>query len=160
MSVYPAGVAPLDPDAAGRLPVAACAYEATATNFQNICKPVAGAPDMTIRRLLMVVVPPTVTANTRFLIHEKFVPVAVGIATGVVVPVAVSSRLKEIPPSAFAHDTLAPVPACPCVVAAAKIVLLYDSGSKALFSTLIMNRVPNRRRSLIVRSPGPCHCVD
>jgi hypothetical protein len=68
-------------------------------------------------RLLIVVVPATVTASTKFLIQLKLVPVLVGIAIGVV-EVALSARFQTIPPSAFAQETDAPVPIWPCTVAA------------------------------------------
>jgi hypothetical protein len=63
-------------------------------------------------RLLMLVVPVTVTAKTKFLIQLKLVPVVVGIDIGGVVAVAESASWKHTPPSALAHDTLAPVPIC------------------------------------------------
>jgi hypothetical protein len=46
ITVYPLGVAPLLPLDAGLLPLAACAYDATATAFQNNCSPVDGLVDM------------------------------------------------------------------------------------------------------------------
>jgi hypothetical protein len=69
MAVYPVGVAPLLPDEAGLLPLAACAYDATATAFQKSANPVVGLLPIFIVRLLIVVVPTTVTARTRFLIQ-------------------------------------------------------------------------------------------
>lgn len=115
MDVYPAGVAPFEPDDEGLLPLAACAYDATATALYQSASPVAVVVDIFTVRLVIAVVPVTVTAMTRFLIHEKLVPVAVGIAIGVVL-VALSAKLKVHPVSTFAHDTLAPVPICPCAV--------------------------------------------
>src|SRR5258708_32034194 len=78
--------------------------------------PVGVAPFILMRRLLIVVVPATVTASTRFLIQLKLVPVAVGIGTGVV-PAKLSSRENFAPVSALAHVGLAPTAICACVVA-------------------------------------------
>jgi hypothetical protein len=58
-------------------------------------------PDILTVLFERVVVPATVTAMTKFLIHEKFVPVVVGIAIGVV-EVAESARLKVHPVSTLA----------------------------------------------------------
>src|SRR6266700_3037826 len=123
MDVYPAGVAPFEPEDEGLLPLAACTYDATATALYQSASPVAVVVDILMVLLVIAVVPVTVTAMTRFLIHENTVPVAVGMATGVV-PVWVSTRLKTIPVSALAHDTLAPVPSCAWQVAAPIVLLL------------------------------------
>jgi hypothetical protein len=117
IDVYPVGVAPLEPDDAGLLPDAACAYEAWATSFHQSDRPVDGLLPIFTVRFDMFVVPVTVTAIAKFLIHEKFVPVVVGILIGVV-EVAESARLKVHPVSTFAQETDAPVPIWACVVAA------------------------------------------
>lgn len=117
MLVYPAGVAPFDPLDAGLLPDAACAYDACATSFHQSANPVDGLLPILTVRLVMLVVPVPVTARAKFLIHEKLVPVAVGMLIGVVL-VALSARLKVTPVSTFAHETDAPVPICACTVAA------------------------------------------
>jgi hypothetical protein len=65
----------------------------------------------------MVVVPVMVTARTKFLIQLNTVPVAVGMAIGVV-DVIESAKLNFTPPSALAQLTDAPVPAWAWQVAA------------------------------------------
>lgn len=59
--------------------------------------------------LVMFVVPVAVTDNVRFLIHEKLVPVAVGMEIGVV-EVALSAKLNVHPVSTLAQETDEPVP--------------------------------------------------
>src|SRR6266704_1731966 len=106
--------------------------------------PVADAPLMLIRLFVIAVVPVTVTARTKFLIQLKSVPVVVGIGVGVV-PANESSLLKTPPLSAFAHETLEPVPICACTVAAPIFLYLF-------FCQNCMNSIRNNLEKLIVNT--------